>query len=298
MKKITKENKIYVINQDLISLNLYFREVNQIKLFTPDEEKECLNKVVKGDEEAIKELVIKNLRFVITVAKYYQHKNINIGDLINEGNIGLIEAAKKYDINSNVRFISYAIWWVRKSIIDYLNENGRLVRLPLNKVILLDKFNKKLKEYEQSLGRPVDYNEIIDEFSDDLDNDNNNKKNNLNYKIAEIVNNNNVTSIDEILSDDDENGSSLNDFLVDDTVIKPTDYEIVESEKKEEINNLLNSIDQTGRYIIIKSFGLDGTTPKTLKELGEDIGLSSEMVRKLKLKYLNNLKNIYNKMVF
>lgn len=295
MKKITKENKIYVMNQDLISLNLYFREINQIKLFTPEEEKECLKKVVKGDKEAIKELVTKNLRFVITVAKYYQHKNINIGDLINEGNIGLIEAANKYDITSNVKFISYAIWWIRKSIIDYLNMNSRLVRLPLNKIILLDKFNKKLHDYEQSMGRPVDYSEIIGEFSDDLDNEDNDK--NLNHKIAEIVNNHNVTSIDEVLNDDDDNSTSLNDFLVDETTIKPTDYEIVEHEKKQEITNLLESIDPRSRYIIVKSFGLDGTTPKTLKELGEDIGLSSEMARNLKLKSLKNLKKIYNKMV-
>jgi RNA polymerase primary sigma factor len=153
--------------KDIVSFNQYLKEISLIELLTAEQEKELAIKAFNGDKKAAEELVLKNLRFVVSVAKQYGKSVVEICDLVNEGNIGLIIASKKFDPSMNARFLSYAVWRIRKSIMDYLNTNGRLVRIPANKINSINKFEKKVKELEQKLGRKIEYSDLSPEEYDD-----------------------------------------------------------------------------------------------------------------------------------
>src|ERR1039458_8758932 len=156
--------------RDTASFNLYLREISEIKMLTPEEELICANKVVLGDKAAIEELIVKNLRFVVSVAKQYAKAENPLEDLVNEGNIGLMIAAKKFRPDMGFKFISYAVWWIRKIILEHLAKNGRIVRIPANKINDLSKLDKKINKMEQKLGRNLDTQELIKEFGkDELD---------------------------------------------------------------------------------------------------------------------------------
>ena len=169
MKEFVISKRITQRDNELI--NTYFRDVVKYSIFTPEEEYKCALKSSKGDKKAMDELVKRNLRFVITVAKEYQINDVALSDLINEGNIGLIEAAKRYNPDKGFKFISYAIWWIRKYIFEYLTNVSRNVRIPANRVNSLNVLNNKISLLEQTSFSNVDVQEILSEFDNEMNND-------------------------------------------------------------------------------------------------------------------------------
>jgi RNA polymerase primary sigma factor len=269
-----------VINQrftakDIDSFNKYLKEISLIELLTPEQEKELTIKAFNGDEKAAEELVLKNLRFVVSVAKQYGKSLIEICDLVNEGNIGLIVASKKFDPSMGARFLSYAVWRIRKSILDYLNNNGRLVRIPANKINSIKKFENKIKEMEQKLGRKIEYGDITPEEYDD-------------YLIAPMMGNN-VDSFDREIFNDGESGVTLGDLLADDT-IPATDSNLTHTERVYEVRKLLSVLKPREREIIIKHYGLDGNYPRSFTDLSVEYNITKEMIRQIKNKAIIKLQ--------
>ena len=263
------------------SLRYYLREVSKIKVFeTAEEEYECAVKAVNGDEKALDELVTRNLRFVISVAKKYQNENAPLLDLIDQGNIGLIEAAKKYDPSMGNKFISYAVWWIRKEIMDYLNNDTRMVRLPLNKVTMMNKFNRAVDKIKQSEGRDVskeELYEVLEGFDkDDIDDI---------FRINESV----TTSYDKTLTD--ESGSiSLIDTIESESRESQTDHLMHDSDNKDVFNNLFTKLNPTQEKVIKLFFGIGTNRPMNLSEVGTELGISRERVRQIKERSLRILR--------
>lgn len=263
------------------SLRYYLREVAKIKVFeTAEEEYECAVKAVNGDEKALDELVTRNLRFVISVAKKYQNENAPLSDLIDQGNIGLIEAARKYDPTMGNKFISYAVWWIRKEIMDYLNNDTRMVRLPLNKVTMINKFNRAVDKLKQSEGRDVtkeELYEVLEGFDKDEIDDI--------FKINESV----TTSYDKTLTD--ETGSiSLIDTIESESKESQTDHLMLDSDNKDVFNNLFTKLNPTQEKVIKLFFGIGTNRPMNLSEVGTELGISRERVRQIKERALRILK--------
>lgn len=250
-------------------------------MFTPDEEFDCASKAAKGDKQAIEELIKRNLRFVVSTAKQYETPNIEFEDLVNEGNIGLIMAVENYKPDKGFKFISYAVFWIRKLILEFLVKNGRLVRLPSNKVIGLSKLNKYTIQLEQKLGKTVDISELIEEYGEKMSD----------KEIKELQNLSSITfqSLDAQLSSS-EDSVSLCDIISDNT-IDATDYMVSSYYNKKQINKVLNNLKPRDRGIMVSLFGLDGSAPLTLKEVGEEVGLTREMVRQIQKNSLKKLKN-------
>jgi len=271
-----------VTNRETESFQQYLKEIAGIQMFTEAEELVCSIKASKGDVKAREELVKRNLRFVVSVAKQYVSSNNSIEDLVNEGNIGLIKAAEKFSSDMNVKFISYAVWWVQKIILEYLANNGRTVRLPVNKLNSMSKLNKKINYLEQRLSRNVDISEIITEFGDEM------AKENL--ELLDILTTYNVTSLDKEINNDEGSSTTLGDLISDDSGFKPTDNLTHESDIKIEVNRILNTLKPRDKRIIIALFGLDGNPPMTLKEIGDEIGVTREMIRQIKEKTLKKIK--------
>ena len=167
MKQLKISTKL--TNRDIHSFNQYLKEISDIDVFTPEQEAICTEKACKGDQDAIDELVRRNLRFVVSVAKQYATPMNPLEDLVNEGNIGLMLAAQKFRPEMGFKFISYAVWWVRKIIMEHLTKNGRMVRLPANKVNSLSKLDKQIHLLEQKLGRNVSIIEVVEEFGSEMD---------------------------------------------------------------------------------------------------------------------------------
>lgn len=285
MKQLTISNN-KLTSRDNQSFVQYLKEVSAIKLLTPEEEIILTEKVSNGDEEALEELVKKNLRFVISVAKQYVTPQNHIEDLVNEGNIGLMMAAKKFDPKSNVKFISYAVWWIRKIIMEHLSKNGRLIRLPANKLNVLTKIERQLNQLEQKLGRAITINEAVESYSLDLDIL---KDNPIDYEVLSMLSSYSMDSLDRSLNNDEQNSSTLGDTIVSDT-FNANDFNLLDIEIKEELNNALNILKPRDKKIMIALFGLDGSIPRTLKDVGDEIGVTREMVRQIKEKSLVKLK--------
>jgi RNA polymerase primary sigma factor len=262
------------------SFKKYLSEISEISAFTPDEELECSIKAANGDRKAINELIKRNLRFVVSVAKQYETSNVLLEDLVNEGNIGLITAAEKYNPTKGFKFITYAVFWIRKIILEYLVNNSRLVRLPSNKVNGLSKYNQYVTELEQKLGKNVDVLEVIEEYGSKMPED----------EIFELQNLSLITfdSLNATVGEKDNN-LTLCDTIPDDS-FQPTDHLVTNQDVKLEINDVLNHLKPRDRDVMISLFGLNGTTPLTLKEVGEQIGLTREMVRQIRKKSLDKLK--------
>jgi RNA polymerase primary sigma factor len=263
------------------SFKQYLTEISEITMFTPDEEFDCALKASKGDKQAIEELIKRNLRFVVSMAKQYETPNIEFEDLVNEGNIGLIMAVENYKPDKGFKFISYAVFWVRKLILEFLSKNGRLVRLPSNKVIGLSKLNKYVIQLEQKLGKTVDISEIIEEYGEEMSD----------KEIKELQTLSSITfqSLDSEIKNS-ESGASLGDIISDDTVVA-TDYMVSSYYDKKQLNKVLDNLKPRDKYIISLLFGLNGSEPLTLKEVGEEVGLTREMVRQIQKNSLKKLKN-------
>jgi RNA polymerase primary sigma factor len=262
------------------SFKKYLSDISEIKMLTLEEETNLSLKAENGDKSAIDGLVRHNLRFVISVAKQYETQNIDLEDLVNEGNIGLIIAAQRYKVSTGFKFITFAVFWIRKMIMEYLTKNSKLVRLPSNKVNDLSKLNQHVSELEQKFGRTVDISEVIEEYGDK-------------FTQEEISDLENVAmlkfdSLDGSIDDGGE-GTNLYDVL-ENSNSKPSDYLLTESDIKYEISKILDKLKPRDRQIMVDLFGINGDAPLTLKEVSDKIGLTREMVRQIKMKSLEKLK--------
>lgn len=276
MKSLRITNKFTNIESN--SFKTYLNEISDIEMFTPAEEFECSVKAANGDKKAADELIKRNLRFVISIAKQYEMPNVLLEDLINEGNIGLIMAVENYQPNKGFKFISYAVFWIRKMILEYLAKNSRLVRLPSNKINGLSKLNQYIGALEQKLGKDIDISEVVDEYGSEMEEG----------EIRELQNLS-LVNVQSLNNSFDESENTLLDILSDDSVVSP-DNSLLISDIRKKINVVLNTFKPRDKKIMVSLFGLDGSTPLTLNEVGEQVGLTSEMVRQIKKKGINKFK--------
>jgi RNA polymerase primary sigma factor len=281
MEAFRVTNKI--TNRQSPAFKRYLIEISKIKRFeTPDHEARCAAKASLGDESAIKELIERNLRFVISVAKQYETSTILLEDLVNEGNIGLIRAVEKYNSNTGFKFISYAVFWIRKCIHEFLTNTGRIIRLPANRVLDISKFKAKQCELEQQKGDDVDDAEVMEALANSM------TESELN-DLATVLSMD-VDSLDKTVSP--EESSCMYEIIADNN-IKGSDYLTYNSDIKIEVGILLKALKERDRNIMIMLYGLDGSTPMSLKEVGDKIGLTREMIRQIREKSLKTLKTIY-----
>ncbi len=277
--KITKS----ITNRESASLDKYLQEIGHEDLITVEEEVELAQRIRKGDKKALEKLTKANLRFVVSVAKQYQNQGLSLPDLINEGNFGLIKAAEKFDETRGFKFISYAVWWIRQSILQAIAEQSRIVRLPLNQVGSVNKINRVLNKFEQEHERRPSIDEIAD--SVDIPED----------KIEDALKvNNRHISVDAPFVDGEEN--SLLDVLP--NVDAPTtDYALVAESLRNEINRALLTLNERERQIIEAFFGIN-QPEMTLEEIGDKYGLTRERVRQIKEKAIRRLRhNTKNKLL-
>ncbi len=293
MKQLTITTKL--TNRENQSFVQYLREVSEIKVLTPEEEVILTEKASSGDKQAIEELVKRNLRFVVSVAKQYATPQNPVEDLVNEGNIGLMMAAERFDPKTGFKFISYAVWWIRKIIMEHLSKNGRLIRLPANKINALSKLDKQINELEQKLGRNVSIREVMDNYNVDvdvLDALSNYGKSSSDLEVLSMLSGYSMDSLDRELGHD-EGGSTLGDNVVDNT-FDTNDHNLLYDDMKKELNKVLDTLKPRDRQVIVALFGLDGSIPRTLKDVGDEIGVTREMVRQIKEKSLIKLRKRLN----
>ena len=282
--------------RETLSFNQYLKDIADIEMLTPEQEILCTEKASRGDKKAIDELVRRNLRFVVSVAKQYATNQNPLEDLVNEGNIGLIIAAEKFKPEMGFKFISYAVWWIRKVIMEHLAKHGRLVRLPANKINSLSKLDKKVNQMEQKLGRNVSISEIIEEFEQELASDAKTegsasyKKMCEEYELLDILNEYSMDSLDREIGGDEGGGTLLSDTISDTSSFKPADHDIISQDIKNELSKVLDVLKPRDRKIMIALYGLDGNMPRTLKDLGDEVGVTREMVRQIRQKSLIKLK--------
>lgn len=270
--KITKS----ITNRESASLDKYLQEIGREDLITVEEEVELAQRIRKGDRAALEKLTKANLRFVVSVAKQYQNQGLTLPDLINEGNLGLIKAAEKFDETRGFKFISYAVWWIRQSILQALAEQSRIVRLPLNQVGSLNKINKELSRFEQENERAASPDEIAEKL--DLPEDK--------VKDTMRVSGRHV-SVDAPFSDSED--GSLLDVLINDDLPK-TDNSLINESLVREIDRSLATLTERERDIVKYFFGI-GVSEMTLEEIGENFGLTRERVRQIKEKAIRRLRH-------
>ncbi len=270
--KITKS----ITNRESASLDKYLQEIGREELITVEEEVELAQRIRKGDQAALEKLTRANLRFVVSVAKQYQNQGLSLPDLINEGNLGLIKAAEKFDETRGFKFISYAVWWIRQSILQALAEQSRIVRLPLNQVGSLNKINKALSKFEQENERMPSSEELSEMIDVPKD------------KIADTLRvSGRHVSVDAPSVEGEDN--SLLDVLVNNDS-PSADRGLVNESLNKEIERALSTLAQREREIIKSFFGI-GCQEMTLEEIGERFGLTRERVRQIKEKAIRKLKN-------
>jgi RNA polymerase primary sigma factor len=266
-----------VTNREALSVDKYLHEISKEDLLSAEQEVELARKIKKGDEQALEKLIRSNLRFVVSVAKQYQNQGLSLPDLINEGNLGLIKAAKRFDETRGFKFISYAVWWIRQSILQALAEQARIVRLPLNKIGSINKINKALAELEQRHEREPSIQEIA--------------------KAVEIApgeikealrNSGKPLSMDAPLNEEEED--SMYEIMESDENPAP-DENLMSESLYHEIERALSSLTERESKIIRLYYGLNNKHPFTLEEIGEKINLTRERVRQIKEKAIKRLKH-------
>lgn len=272
-----------ITNRESASLDKYLQEIGHEELLTTDQEVELAQRIRKGDKRALEKLTKANLRFVVSVAKQYQNQGLSLPDLINEGNVGLIKAAEKFDETRGFKFISYAVWWIRQSILQAIAEQSRLVRLPLNQVGSVNKIARELSRFEQEHERKPSVDEIAERV--DLPED----------KIADAMKaNSRHVSMDAPIADGED--SSLIDFLSGDS--SNTDRELAIESLKAEVSRILKLLTDKEQKVLRAFFGIDGSPEMTLDEIGEKYNLTRERVRQIKEKALHRLRhNTKNKLL-
>jgi len=271
--KITKQ----VTNRETASLDKYLQEIGKVDLITADEEVELAQRIKAGDQAALEKLTKANLRFVVSVAKQYQNQGLTLPDLINEGNLGLIKAAQRFDETRGFKFISYAVWWIRQSILQALAEQSRIVRLPLNKIGSINKINKMYALLEQSNERPPTAEEIAKELDMTVNDVKESMKNSGRH-----------LSMDAPLVEGED--SNLYDVLRSGESPNP-DRELINESLRTEIERSLETLTPREADVIRLYFGLGNQHPMTLEEIGETFDLTRERVRQIKEKAIRRLKH-------
>ncbi len=272
--KITKQ----VTNRETASLDKYLQEIGRVDLITAEEEVELARKIKAGDQRALERLVKANLRFVVSVSKQYQNQGLSLPDLINEGNLGLIKSAQRFDETRGFKFISYAVWWIRQSILQALAEQSRIVRLPLNKIGSINKINKAYAKLEQQLEREPTADEVAETM--DL----------MPQEVFETLRNSGRhVSMDAPLSANDD-GGSMYDVMEEKDSFSP-DKELLIDSLRQEINRSLTTLTAREADVIRLYFGLNGATSLTLEEIGTRFDLTRERVRQIKEKAVRRLKH-------
>jgi RNA polymerase primary sigma factor len=259
------------------SLDRYLQEIGEVPLLTPEQEIELARKIKKNNQNALEKLTKANLRFVVSVAKQYQNQGLSLGDLINEGNLGLIKAAKRFDETRGFKFISYAVWWIRQSILQALAEQSRVVRLPLNRVGALNKIGKAFSNLEQEFEREPSANEIADELEMTP------------YEVSDTLKiSGKHLSLDAPFNQGDDN--RLLDVIQDEHQPPPDD--LLENESlRIEVKRALTTLSDREAEVIKLYFGLEREHPLTLEEIGERFNLTRERVRQIKEKAIRRLRH-------
>jgi RNA polymerase primary sigma factor len=271
--KISKQ----ITNRESESLDKYLTEIGKVDLITAEDEVELAKRIREGDQVALEKLTKANLRFVVSVAKQYQNNGLTLGDLINEGNLGLIKAAKRFDEKRGFKFISYAVWWIRQSIMQALAEQSRIVRLPLNRVGSLNKINRTFSELEQKFQREPSTEEVAEVIG---------------IGVQEITDNLKVAgrhvSMDAPFVNGEEN--SLIDVLTDPNESKP-DTALISDSLTLEVQRALATLTTRESDVLQLYFGLNNNTAMTLEEIGEHYNLTRERVRQIKEKATRRLRH-------
>jgi RNA polymerase primary sigma factor len=259
------------------ALEKYLQDISKEEMITADEETHLTRRIKEGDQEALDKMVRANLRFVVSVAKQYQHQGLPLVDLINEGNVGLIKAAKKFDETRGFKFISYAVWWIRQAIMEALSEKARVIRIPLNQVGVLSKINKTYSRLEQDLGRAPSNEEIAQEL--DIPE----------FKVRDTLSSSrNHVSYDAPMGGDTENSSMIEVLSSDE--FPNTDTGTILESLRIDIERSLDSLDPKCRDIIKLNYGIGYSYPRSLDEIGEKYSLTRERVRQIKEKGLRKLR--------
>jgi RNA polymerase primary sigma factor len=273
MAKITKQ----YTNRESQSLDKYLQEIGKVELLTQEAEIELARRIKKGDQKALEKLTKANLRFVVSVAKQYQNQGLSLGDLINEGNLGLIKAAKRFDETRGFKFISYAVWWIRQSILQALAEQSRIVRLPLNRVGALNKIGKAFSTLEQEFEREPSASELAEELDMSL------------FEVADTlkISGRHVSMDAPFVQGED---SRLLDVIQDERTPMP-DHELMRESLSKEVERALNTLTEREAEVIRLYFGLGREHSLTLEEIGEKFQLTRERVRQIKEKAIRRLRH-------
>ncbi len=273
--KIVKQ----VTNREVASLDKYLQEISREGMISADEEVELAIRIKAGDQRALEKLTRANLRFVVSVAKQYQNQGMTLPDLINEGNVGLIKAAERFDETRGFKFISYAVWWIRQAILHALAEQARIVRLPLNKIGTINKLNRAFSELEQKYERPPSSEELA-EF--------------MGVSVSDVKqslqSNGRHVSMDAPLTEGDESSSSLYDVLPN-TYSENPDGDLVKDSLRKDIERSLSTLTSREGEVVKMYFGLNGRYPLTLEEIGDKFDLTRERVRQIKEKAIRRMKH-------
>jgi RNA polymerase primary sigma factor len=273
--KIVKQ----VTNREVASLDKYLQEISREGMISAEEEVELAVRIKAGDQRALEKLTRANLRFVVSVAKQYQNQGMTLPDLINEGNVGLIKAAERFDETRGFKFISYAVWWIRQAILQALAEQARIVRLPLNKIGTINKLNRAFSELEQKNERPPSAEELA-EF--------------MGVSVSDVKqslqSNGRHVSMDAPLTEGDESSSSLYDVLPN-TYSETPDVDLVKESLRKDIERSLSTLTSREGEVVRLYFGLNGRYPLTLEEIGDKFDLTRERVRQIKEKAIRRMKH-------
>ncbi len=269
--KITKS----ITKRESTSIDKYLQEISKEELITADEEAKLSNRIKKGDKEALERLIKANLRFVVSVAKQYQNQGLSLSDLINEGNLGLIKAAEKFDETKGFKFISYAVWWIRQSIVQAIAEHSRIIRLPLNQIGALNKINKAFEEFEQKYQRPPSDKELAESL--ELPE---------NKIIMTLQASGRHKSVDAPFSNDEE--GTLLDVLESSEATR-ADMELLKESLRKEIERALSTLSDREKDVIRYSFGIN-CQEISLEEIAEKFNLTRERVRQIKEKSIRRLR--------
>ena len=269
-----------ITNRESQSIEKYLQEIGKVDLLTAEEEVELAKRIKQGDQEALEKLVKANLRFVVSVAKQYQNQSLSLNDLINEGNVGLVKAAQKFDETRGFKFISYAVWWIRQSIMQALAEQSRLVRLPLNKIGSLTKIHKAFAELEQKYERDPSEEEL----SEILEMDSNEIKSTMGVSSRHV-------SVDAPFVDGESN--SLLDVLENANADNTDEHLTYNDSLRVECERSLSTLTEREREVVRMFFGIGMEHPMTLEDIGEALDITRERVRQIKDKAINKLRSAH-----
>ena len=280
MRQLKITNKI--TTRESLALDKYLNDIGKINMLTADEEAELARRIKQGDHEALERLTKANLRFVVSVAKQYQNQGLSLSDLINEGNVGLMKAAKRFDETKGFKFISYAVWWIRQSILQAIVEYSRIVRLPLNKVGSYNKVNEAYLSFIQEFEREPTHEELAEL---------------LGITPKEVRNmlkgSSRHVSVDAPIKGEESDATML-DLMINDDQVRPDSKLLMES-LKEEVKEGLQILSPREVEVLSSYYGLEGKKPLTLEEIGELYNLTRERVRQIKERAIRRLRKSYNK---